>query len=61
MVIFLAALQRINPQLYEAARVDGARGWQIFRRITVPLLRPAILFLAVITSSATCSCSRSRS
>ena len=51
MVIFLAALQGINPALYEAARVDGARPRQIFFKITLPLLRPAILFLAVITSS----------
>ena len=51
MVIFLAALQGINPVLYEAARVDGATAWQIFWKVTLPLLRPAILFLAVITSS----------
>lgn len=51
MVIFLAALQGINPVLYEAARVDGAGPWAMFRRITVPLLRPTILFLAVITSA----------
>jgi multiple sugar transport system permease protein len=51
MVIFLAALQGINPSLYEAARVDGATSWQSFWRVTLPLLRPAILFLAVITSS----------
>jgi multiple sugar transport system permease protein len=51
MVIFLAALQGINPALYEAARVDGATSWQVFRRITLPLLRPAILFLAIVTSS----------
>ncbi|MBA3384322.1 MAG: sugar ABC transporter permease [Actinobacteria bacterium] len=51
MVIFLAALQGINPVLYEAARVDGATPWQVFWRITLPLLRPTILFLAVITSS----------
>jgi multiple sugar transport system permease protein len=51
MVIFLAALQGINPTLYEAARVDGARPHQIFFRITLPLLRPTILFLAVITSA----------
>jgi multiple sugar transport system permease protein len=51
MVIFLAALQGINPALYEAARVDGARPHQIFFRITLPLLRPTILFLAVITSA----------
>jgi multiple sugar transport system permease protein len=51
MVIFLAALQSVDRTLYEAARVDGARSWQIFRRITFPLLRPAILFLTVITTA----------
>lgn len=51
MVIFLAALQGVNPALYEAARVDGARPHQIFFRITIPLLKPTILFLAVITSA----------
>jgi ABC-type sugar transport system permease subunit len=50
MVIFLAALQTVDPQLYEAARVDGAKGRQLFRHVTVPMLRPAILFTAVITS-----------
>ena len=51
MVVFLAALQGINPVLYEAAKVDGATPWAIFRRITLPLLKPTILFLAVITSA----------
>ena len=51
MVIFLAALQGISPTLYEAARVDGAKATQVFFRITLPLLRPTILFLAVITTS----------
>ena len=51
MVIFLAALQGINPSLLEAARVDGATSWQVFRRVTLPLLRPVILFLAIVTSS----------
>ena len=51
MVIFLAALQGIDRQLYEAARVDGAGASTIFWRITLPLLKPAVLFLAVITSS----------
>ena len=50
MVIFLAALQTVDPQLYDAARVDGARGVQVFRHITVPMLKPAILFVSVITS-----------
>jgi multiple sugar transport system permease protein len=51
MVIFLAALQGIDQTLYEAAKVDGATSWQSFRRVTLPLLRPAILFLAIVTSS----------
>jgi len=50
MVIFLAALQTIDPQLHDAAKVDGAKPRQIFRHITVPLLRPAILFVTVVTS-----------
>ena len=50
MVIFLAALQTVDPQLYDAAKVDGAKGRQVFRHITVPMLRPAILFVSVITS-----------
>jgi ABC-type sugar transport system permease subunit len=50
MVIFLAALQTVDPQLYEAARVDGAKGRQLFRHVTVPMLRPAILFVTVLTT-----------
>lgn len=49
MVIFLAGLQAIPTQLYEAADVDGATGWEKFRFVTVPMLRPTLLFGAVIT------------
>jgi len=49
MVIFLAALQGIPPSLYEAAKVDGAGSWQQFRHITLPLLRPITLFVAVVS------------
>ena len=42
MVIFLAGMQTINSDLYEAARIDGAGGWQLFRSITWPQLTPAI-------------------
>ena len=49
MVIFLAALQGIPIDLYEAATLDGASRWQQFRRVTLPLMRPALLFGAVIT------------
>jgi multiple sugar transport system permease protein len=51
MVVYLAALQAIDPALLEAARVDGANTWQTFRRITLPLLKPATLFLAVLTTA----------
>ncbi|OUC09459.1 hypothetical protein RY27_02730 [Litorilinea aerophila] len=50
MVIFLAGLQDIPTELYEAARIDGAKNWQIFAFITVPLLRPIILFVVVTYS-----------
>ncbi len=48
MVIFLAGLQNIAQEMYEAAAVDGANRWQQFWRITLPLLRPTVLFVAVI-------------
>jgi multiple sugar transport system permease protein len=49
MIIFVAGLQGIPVTLYEAARVDGAGPWQQFRRITVPALRPMLVFVGVIT------------
>ncbi len=49
VIIFLAGLTNINPELYEAGRIDGANGWQLFRHITVPLLMPTIFFLLVIS------------
>jgi multiple sugar transport system permease protein len=49
MIIFLAALQGIPLHLYEAATLDGAGRWQQFRHVTLPLMRPALLFGAVIT------------
>jgi len=48
MVMFLAALQSIPPELYEAARIDGANTWQRFRRITMPLLQPTFQFVSVV-------------
>jgi multiple sugar transport system permease protein len=47
MLIFIAGLQGIPEQLYEAAKIDGGNGRQIFRYITLPLLRPTILFVTV--------------
>ncbi|MFN5058710.1 MAG: carbohydrate ABC transporter permease [Chloroflexota bacterium] len=49
MIIFLAGLQSINPELYEAARVDGAETKDIFFKITMPLMSGVILF-QVVTS-----------
>ncbi len=47
VVIYLAALQGVPKELTEAAAIDGAGRWTIFRRVTLPLLSPASLFLAV--------------
>ncbi|MFZ1326693.1 MAG: sugar ABC transporter permease, partial [Candidatus Contendobacter sp.] len=49
MLIFIAGLQNIPPQLYEAARIDGASAWRQFRHITLPLLGPTFLFVALMT------------
>ena len=51
MVIFLAGLQAIPQDLYEAARIDGASRWQQFRHITLPQLGPVLLVVGVITVS----------
>ena len=50
MVIFLAGLQTVPREMLEAAEVDGASRWQRFRYVTVPVMRPTLLFGAVITS-----------
>jgi multiple sugar transport system permease protein len=50
MIIFLAALQDIPNELREAAAIDGAKGWQTFLYVIVPLLRPVILFVVVTYS-----------
>jgi multiple sugar transport system permease protein len=47
VVVYLAALQGVPQNLIEAAAIDGASHWQTFRRVTLPLLSPASLFLAV--------------
>jgi multiple sugar transport system permease protein len=48
MVIYLAGLQAVPEELYDAARVDGASAWQRFRRVTLPLISPTTFFLLVI-------------
>jgi ABC-type sugar transport system permease subunit/ABC-type glycerol-3-phosphate transport system substrate-binding protein len=50
MVIFLAGLQGIPPHLYEAAHIDGANRIQSFFHVTIPLLKPTIFFVAIMTS-----------
>lgn len=49
MIIFIAALQAIPDDLYEAARLDGARRWALFRHITLPMLGPTLLMVSVLT------------
>jgi multiple sugar transport system permease protein len=49
MLFFLAGLQGIPSELLESAAIDGASAWQRFRRVTLPLLRPATLFVLVTT------------
>jgi multiple sugar transport system permease protein len=48
-VIYLAGLQDIDPALYDAAKVDGANGWQRFVNVTLPGLRPVLLFVLTVT------------
>ena len=48
MIIYLAGLQGISPSLYEAARIDGASSWHMFRRITVPMLTSSTFFVVMM-------------
>ncbi|MGD6755794.1 carbohydrate ABC transporter permease [Streptomyces sp. BH105] len=52
LVLFMSGLQRIDPELYEAASLDGASWWQRFTRITVPILRPEVYVVLVTTTIA---------
>ena len=49
-LIYLAAMQSIPEELYEAATVDGASSWKQFRHITIPLLRPTIIFTVIVST-----------
>jgi multiple sugar transport system permease protein len=49
MIIFIAGLQNIPDELYEAANIDGAGKWQQFRSVTLPMLAPTTLFITIIT------------
>lgn len=50
MIIFLSGLSTINQEVLEAAKIDGANSWQVFKNVIVPLLSPTIFFVIVITS-----------
>lgn len=52
MVIFLAGLQGIPQELYEAAKIDGAGAWERFRHITFPLVSPTTFFIVVLSTIA---------
>ncbi|MBM2620232.1 sugar ABC transporter permease [Actinoplanes sp. LDG1-06] len=52
IVMFMAGLQRVDPELYEAADLDGATWWQRFRKITVYLIRPEFYVVLVTTTIA---------
>ncbi len=49
MIIFIAGLQNIPEYLYEAAMMEGANGWQQFKKITIPMLAPTTVFISIIT------------
>ena len=49
MIIFLAGLQAIPEDLYEAARIDGASGWRQFRHVTLPMLGPVLLLVGILS------------
>ena len=53
MIFYLAALQNIDSQVYEAAKVDGASSIQTFFKITLPLLKPTILMTAIMSTNGT--------
>jgi len=50
MVLWLAGLQGIPEEMYEASRIDGAGRWQMFRYVTVPMLKPTTIFITLIAS-----------
>ena len=53
MVFYLAGLQNIEYSVYEAAKIDGANGWNTFWKITVPLLKPTIVMTVIMSINGT--------
>ena len=49
IILFINALQKINRALFEAAKIDGATGWQILWKITIPIIKPTALVAAIFT------------
>ena len=54
MIVYLAGLQAISPELYESARIDGANGWQLFRHVTWPLVGPSTFLLLIMNVIYSC-------
>lgn len=50
MILFLTAMQSIPPSLYDAAKIDGATQWQEFRYVTLPGIRPVVVFMLMMTA-----------
>ena len=55
MVLMLAALQNISPDIMEAADIDGASKFQTFRKITVPMIKPILIFAVILSTTGTFS------
>ncbi|WDR01764.1 sugar ABC transporter permease [Devosia algicola] len=53
MIFYLAALQNVDKSIYEAARIDGVPAWARFTQITIPMLKPVILFTTIISTIGT--------
>lgn len=54
LIYFMAALQAIDPELEDAARIDGAGDWQVLRHITLPAIRPVLLFVLTMSIIGAC-------
>ena len=50
MIIFLSSLSAVSQSLFEAAKIDGANSWQIFKNVTIPVLSPTIFFVVIVTA-----------
>ena len=53
MIFYLSALQNVDESIYEAAKIDGANGFQQFFKITIPMLKPIILFTSITSTIGT--------